>query len=53
LSFRSKFYGATVAATKLPRRIFRGHGLVADDSGIAPEPESPYSEAVRELLLLL
>ncbi|KAH1265492.1 hypothetical protein AAZX31_01G084300 [Glycine max] len=42
---RSKFYGATVAATKLPRRIFRGHGLVADDSGIAPEPESPYSEA--------
>jgi len=38
-----------VAAPSLARRVFRVHGLMGDDSGTAPEPESPNSEAVSEL----
>ncbi|KAL9324945.1 hypothetical protein ACSQ67_005590 [Phaseolus vulgaris] len=42
--FRSRFC-ATVAAPSLAHRVFRVHGLIGDDSGTAPEPESPNSEA--------
>ncbi|CAJ1932198.1 unnamed protein product [Sphenostylis stenocarpa] len=41
---RSRFC-ATVAAPRLSHRVFRVHGLVGDDSGTAPEPESPNSAA--------
>ncbi|KAH1060090.1 hypothetical protein GLYMA_02G130100v4 [Glycine max] len=42
---RSKFSGAAVAPQKLPRRVFRVRGLLGHDSGTAPQPETPNSEA--------
>ncbi|XP_047179300.1 uncharacterized protein LOC124846129 [Vigna umbellata] len=41
---RSRFC-AIVAAPSLSRRVFRVHGLMDDESGTAPKPESPNSEA--------
>lgn len=38
-----------MAAPSLSRRVFRVHGLMDDESGTAPKPESPNSEGVRKL----
>ncbi|QCD89684.1 Mitochondrial import protein TIM15 [Vigna unguiculata] len=41
---RSRFC-VTVVASSLSRRVFRVHGLMGDESGTAPNPELPNSEA--------
>ncbi|XP_052725179.1 uncharacterized protein LOC108335804 isoform X2 [Vigna angularis] len=49
---RSRFC-AIVAAPSLSRRVFRVHGLMDDESGTAPKPESPNSEASASIDLNL
>ncbi|XP_014520367.1 DNL-type zinc finger protein isoform X2 [Vigna radiata var. radiata] len=49
---RSRFC-AIVAAPSLSRRVFRVHGLMDDESGTAPKPESPNSEGSASIDLKL
>ncbi|WVZ12174.1 hypothetical protein V8G54_016704 [Vigna mungo] len=49
---RSRFC-AIVAAPSLSRRVFRVHGLMDNESGTAPKPESPNSETSASIDLNL